>query len=81
MMTPMCAAPRAPPPESTRQIFGRLAPPATPDAPSALAGGAIAASIVVSSRKTAAMKYTGFNLVLMLSDPKQYSRVKLQYHE
>jgi hypothetical protein len=23
--TPMCAAPRAPPPESTRQIFGRLA--------------------------------------------------------
>ena len=26
LSTPTCAAPRAPPPESTRQIFGRLAP-------------------------------------------------------
>jgi hypothetical protein len=59
LMTPTCAAPRAPPPERTRQTFGRWVPvaggvTASFDAASAAAGtnaaAAIDAAVIISTR-------------------------------
>ena len=49
LSTPMCAAPRAPPPESTRQIFGRLAGAAPAGESGGVAAWALATSRVASN--------------------------------